>query len=366
MKTVKVNLKKKIDHSYNIFIGRKIFNFLCKFLEKNVKATKYAIICDSNVKKIIVKKFLEVMKRNGLKASIISFPAGEENKSLKTYSLLQENCLENGIDRKSAIVALGGGISGDLAGFVAATFMRGIQFIQVPTTLTAMVDSSIGGKTAVNLEKEKNTVGAFYQPKAVFIDVSLLKSLPKKEMRNGLAEAIKHAIIADEKYFSFIEKNLKKIFSKNENILTKLVYESCLIKAKIVEKDEKEKNLRQILNYGHTIGHAIESISKYSGISHGEAIAAGMNFEGEIAEILGYFAKKDLERQRKILIKTGFSIHLPKPTNRKKLVQLMRLDKKNIARNIFMTLPKTIGKMKTLNGKYAIPVSEKTILKALK
>ncbi len=364
MSKATVHLEKRVDNSYNIVIEKNLMGKIPGYLKKEELGNEYAIITDSNIEKIFGKKLLKDLNKKGLNACLLSFKAGERNKNLKTAKYLLEQMLKKGLDRNSAVIALGGGVVGDLAGFVAASYMRGIPYIQVPTSLLAMVDSSIGGKVAVDLEGGKNSCGAFYQPKKVFIDISALKSLPEAELKNGMAEVVKHAMIADKKLFVYLEKNLEGIFKRNEPVLEKIIKRNCEIKARIVEKDEKEKNLRKVVNYGHTIGHAIEVLTNYKKFTHGEAIAIGMNYEARIAEKLGYLGSREVERQNLLLKRIGLRIKMPE-FSAKELLRVMRKDKKAVGGKIQIVLPKNIGAMKTVNGQYGLNVSEKIIAAVL-
>jgi 3-dehydroquinate synthase len=272
--------------------------------------------------------------------------------------------LSAGFGRDSAVIALGGGVTGDLAGFVSATYMRGIPYIQVPTTLLAMVDSSIGGKTGIDVGAGKNLIGAFHQPVAVFIDPQLLSTLPKKHIRNGMAELAKHAVIADERFFSFLEENLEHIFELDEDMLEKALKRSCEIKAEVVEKDEREAGLRQILNYGHTIGHAIEKLSGYK-ILHGEAVAVGMMVEGLISCEMGYMEVAELQRQNKLLRKLGFSPRILGRFKVDDIISAMRTDKKVREGKMKMVLPRRIGEMASSQGEWSHPVRKNILVRAI-
>ncbi|MBI4053033.1 MAG: 3-dehydroquinate synthase [Candidatus Diapherotrites archaeon] len=359
---VKVRLKRPASESYDIVVGRNLSARAAEFIAKRLKAKKCAIISDS----IVTAKFAESLRvqieRKGSQASVISFPAGERSKSLATFALLQQKVFDAGLDRKSCIVALGGGVTGDVAGFAASTFMRGIALVQVPTTLLAMVDSSIGGKTGVDLPNGKNVVGAFKQPSAVFADLDYLNGLPGTELRNGSAEIAKHAVIADAKMFSFLEKNPG--FAGKPKLLAKIVEKNAAIKAKIVMADEKESNRRQVLNFGHTVGHAIESLTGYEKFSHGEAVAIGMMVEAKVAQKLGILAAKDADRIIALVESLGFSPALPK-FGARELIAEMRRDKKSRDGAIVMALPEKIGRMAKRNGSFGLAVPEKAVIETL-
>ncbi len=360
MERVHLNLRKKVNNSYDILIDKNLLSKIPLDLKKSKIGNRYLIITDSNIKGLFGKKLLAMMKKAGLKTDLISFKAGEQSKNLKVFGELIRKVHSLGLDRKSAIIALGGGVVGDIAGFVAACYMRGINYIQVPTSLLAMVDSSIGGKVAVDLSTGKNAVGNFCQPKKVYIDVSLLKKLPKRELINGLAEIIKHALIRDKSLFDSIDKNMSKILSRDHSILIKIIKRNCEIKARIVEKDEKESGLRKLVNYGHTIGHALETMTKYKKYSHGEGIAIGMILEGSIANKKGMLLRKELIKQNNLIKKVGLPVKLPK-INSNRLINELKKDKKVVGGKIEFVLLERIGK-----ARYGINVSNRIIKEAVK
>lgn len=343
MEICRVDLKEEVGNSYDIAIGRGLFDDIAIELKNKPIANAYAIITDSNVGKIYGKKLLKNIQDNNLHAHLIIFPAGEKSKTRKTKEKIENEMLNLGFGRDSCIIALGGGVVGDVAGFVAATYMRGIPYIQIPATLLAMVDSSIGGKVAVDTEHAKNAIGAFYQPKKVIIDLNFLKTLPKKELANGLAEVIKHALIKDKGFFHFIEKNIGKILKQDLEILKQTIKRSCEIKAEIVAEDEKEKGLRKILNYGHTIGHAIESALNYK-ISHGNAIAIGMSYAAKLSAKLGFLHEGSVIRQNNLLEYVGLphklSHHKLKP---RKILEFVQYDKKIANGKLNFVLLNSIG-----------------------
>ncbi|HLC64922.1 MAG TPA: 3-dehydroquinate synthase [Candidatus Nanoarchaeia archaeon] len=365
MEIVRISLKKRIDNSYPIYIGFNIAKFICSDLKKKSIGNKYLVISDSTTGKLFGPKLVSYMRKIGLKTDILLFPEGEKNKNLKTYSGLMESACKFGLDRKSAIIALGGGVAGDMAGFVAATYMRGINYVQVPTSLLAMVDSSIGGKVGVDLKCLKNAAGSFYQPKAVYIDIKFLESLPKKQMGCGLAEVIKYAVVADKNLFSFIEKNIEKLIKKDKDALAKVIKGDCKIKCSIVEKDELERDLRVVANYGHTIGHAIEAITNYREFNHGEAVAIGMNVAAHISNEMGFMPSSEVERQKKLLVKSGLPCLFPRNLNPAAVIGELHKDKKSFGEDIVFTLPERIGKTLRLKGTYRIKVPKSTIRKAI-
>lgn len=287
------------------------------------------------------------MRKKKIDAVLLTIPHGEKSKSLKTAEKLLTTMTLLGFTRQDAVITLGGGVVGDLGGFIASVFMRGINYIHVPTTLLAMVDSSIGGKTGVDLATGKNLAGTFHQPKAVLIDQTVLKTLPKDEILNGAAEIIKCGVIADEPLFNLLEKDIKKLLKLEKNITNKIITRCCKLKASIVSKDEKEGNLRKILNYGHTIGHAIELLSKHK-ISHGRAIAIGMILINQIAYKKNLLSGKSKERINNLIKNTGLvsrSENLKK-YNPDKLWEVMQRDKKVKDGKINFIIPTKIGKVR--------------------
>ncbi|MDK2835727.1 MAG: 3-dehydroquinate synthase [Thermosediminibacterales bacterium] len=297
------------ENSYTIFITNGEISKAGRFLRQYMRSPKVMIITDSTVNRLAGEEVKKSFLDEGLDVFVEEIPPGEKSKRLSVMESLFTAALEKRLDRDSVIVALGGGVVGDIAGFTAACYMRGIDYFQIPTTLLAQVDSSVGGKVAVNLPHAKNIIGAFHQPKSVFIDISVLKSLPEREFRAGLSEVIKYGIIWDWEFFEFLEKELDKIFFDfDEEKIIKAVKRSCEIKAHIVSKDEKEKGIRAILNFGHTIGHAVEAAGGYSRFRHGEAVAVGQYFEAKLAVFLGLVREDIVERIKAILIKAGLPI----------------------------------------------------------
>jgi len=345
MKTIKVNLKKTEDRSYDIFAEEGLLKKIGTILSSKPKR-RYAIISDSNVAAIYGKTVIKQIKNSGMEAILMTFKAGERSKNIHEAENLLNKLAKHGFTRHDAVIALGGGVTGDLAGFVASIFMRGIALIHIPTTLLAMVDSSIGGKTGINLKYGKNLAGTFHQPETVIIDPSVLKTLPEKEFLNGFAEIIKYSVIADEKLFCLLEKHCKKILGRNTGLLNQIIIQCTKIKASVIEKDEREKGLRMILNYGHTAGHAIERLSKYK-ISHGEAISIGMIIANEIGHKLGVLKKNHAMRIKDLLdhynLPTSAGHFLTQKNTPGKMWQIMQKDKKMQNSQIHFIIPKTIG-----------------------
>lgn len=353
-----VKLRKNVDISYDIQITTDLFQQIGAELRTNPVGDQYAIITDSNVKQLYGNTLLSELEANHLSVSLLHFPAGEESKNISIYQLLLQKLIHSGLTRKSVIIALGGGVVGDIAGFLAATYMRGIPYIQIPTTLLAQVDSSIGGKTALNLPEGKNLVGAFYQPIRVYVDPSFLLTLSTRHYNNGLVEIIKHGVIFDSTLFRYIETHISEIKARDIDTLSQLIFHSCKIKVNIVQQDEREQNLRVILNYGHTLAHALEQIEKYT-LFHGEAVAIGMNYAGKLAVTKCFWRQSERERQQRLL--KAFNLPTHSAQNSEQLISLMHRDKKGEKGKIMFVLPMTIGKMMSINGDYKIPIPEKEL-----
>src|SRR3989337_1262259 len=340
MKTIRVNLS---SNSYNIYIDNGILERVGDTLVKEKTPCKTLLITDKNIEKVYGNIVAESLIRNKFDVRIVSLKPGEDQKTLETAITLYDACFDHKLGRHSMIIALGGGVVGDISGFVASTFMRGIPFIQIPTSLLAQVDSSIGGKVAVNHPKGKNMIGSFYQPKAVFIDTDTLSTLPAPELVAGLVEVIKYGVIRDAELFEFIEKSLYGILQLNHHALLKIIATSCQIKANVVEEDEKEKHLRAILNYGHTIGHAIETVTNYKKYRHGEAVAIGMLYATKVAIDMGLTDNTVFERQFSLIKRLGLPLYTGlKP---EEIVKILYADKKAIAGKLRFILPTKIGEV---------------------
>ena len=315
-------------------------NYISIFVKKIAKKNeKVFCIIDSKIK----NKFSFRKEKN---ITVLTINCGEKIKTINGYKDLAEKLIKNNVNRKSVIVAIGGGTLGDLAGFVSSTVLRGLDFFLIPTTLLSQVDSSIGGKNGINTTYGKNLLGTFYQPREVLIDISVLDSLPKKEIRSGYAEIIKHALINDYVFFCWLEKNINKLLNLNKSILEKAIYKSIMIKLFYVRKDEKETLLdshsRAMLNFGHTIGHAIESHYNYKKFNHGEAISIGMITEAKISNYLGLLSSNELERIIKHFKKSRLKIYDNIIKNRS-LADKLSKDKKNFLNNINFSLIDKIG-----------------------
>lgn len=341
MESLKVKLG---DRSYKIYIGSNILGQIGAELKSAGFSSKIAVISNTTVSRLYGDIAAESIKTAGLNAITVTIPDGESFKNINTVHYIYSELLKNGLDRKSGIVALGGGVVGDIAGFVASTYMRGIEYAQVPTTLLAQVDSSVGGKTGVNHKLGKNMIGTFYQPRLVWIDVDTLKTLPKREMLAGIAEVIKYGIIKDEKLFEFMEKNRDRLFDLETDSLIHIIKNSCRIKAKIVSKDERESGLRAFLNYGHTVGHAVETITQYTQFLHGEAVAIGMNIEAKISLFLGLLKDKHALKIKSLIDAYELPSEIPSEIGADSLLEPMQLDKKTVGGEMKFILPEKIGR----------------------
>ncbi|MFC2140219.1 3-dehydroquinate synthase [Candidatus Auribacterota bacterium] len=339
MRRVKIELGKD---SYNIYIGIPSLKDIPRYLNRLSLFKKGVIITDQNVDHYYGTKVLRALKNGGYQVDKFVVPAGEKSKSLKVANDIYSFLNEKGIERKSFIIALGGGVVGDLAGFIASTYRRGIPFVQIPTTVLSQVDSSVGGKVAVNIPHGKNFVGSFYQPKVVLINLSVLKTLPKKEMSNGVAEVIKYGIIRDKSLFFYLEKNMQEFFKLEAAVLKKIILRSCQIKGEVVQKDEKEQGLREILNFGHTVGHTIEEIYRYKYISHGEAISLGMIAAAILSENRKKIGRETVERIIRLNKKADLPIIFKKDLL-EKVIDFLKYDKKVRAGKNRFVLMESLG-----------------------
>lgn len=324
MEIVQVGLA---ERSYNIHIGTGILPDLGGLCREAGLSGRAAVVTNSTVGALYLGTARQSLEASGYRVTVIEIPDGEEYKNTSTLELIYDGLLDAGLDRGAFIVALGGGVVGDIAGYAAATFLRGIQFVQVPTTLLSQVDSSVGGKTGINHPRGKNLVGAFYQPRFVLIDLSTLDTLPWREFLCGIAEVIKYGVVLDRKFFDFIKSEVKAISHIEKNALLKVVATSCRIKASVVERDEREGGLRAVLNYGHTIGHAVENLTGYGTFKHGEAVAIGMAKIAKLSSLKGLALPEETERIIGLLEEFGFSLELPK-FSIDEYVHVIGLDKK--------------------------------------
>jgi 3-dehydroquinate synthase len=340
MKAIKVRLGSR---SYDILIASGLLKELGRLLGNYSDFSKVAVITDKNVEKLYGQIVAESLAP--YKPRVVALEPGEGHKDLSTVESLYRTLLEHKLDRRSLIVALGGGVVGDIAGYVAATFMRGIAYVQVPTTLLAQVDSSIGGKTAVDLPEGKNLVGCFHQPRAVLIDPTTLETLPAVEVTEGMVEVIKYGVIKNPSLFRFLEAHLPGVLRLEPWHVERVIASSCKIKAWVVSKDEREETgLRSILNYGHTLGHALEALGGYKGYRHGQAVAMGMLLATRIAIKMGLTRENLLERQRELLLRVGAPGDY-NPAEVRQAFEILYRDKKAVGGRLRFVLPVRIGKV---------------------
>ncbi len=369
MPRVHLALKKSLDESYDIEIERGLFRRVASDLRMKRFAERYIVITDKTVGRHFAVSLCSALKREKLFLGKIVVPAGESSKSFTQLEKILEEMVKLDANRKTGVIALGGGMVGDLAGFAAAVFMRGIPLVQTPSSLLAMVDSSVGGKTAVDLPSGKNLAGAFWQPRKVYIDPEMLESLPRSQWKSGLAEAIKYGIIYDRSLFELFENNVeifkkesKRLLPSEWKIVEDIIHRCISIKANVVMKDEKESGLRQILNYGHTFGHVIENMSGYK-VLHGEAIAVGMRLAAALAVKLRYMPSSEMEKQNALFDTLGIGKAKTKGLI-KDFIQHMKKDKKSRG-ELRVVLVDRIGRCHQELGHFSVKVDEKTVKQVL-
>ena len=333
------------EKSYKIRIGACEINYLPDFLQQK-NYSKIFIITDENVAKLHLAKLESILQGHNITS--IKVASGEQSKSFAALEKTCEEILQQNVDRKSLIIAFGGGVVGDLAGFIASILLRGVDFVQVPTTLLACVDSSVGGKTAINSKSGKNLIGSFYQPKLVICDLNFLATLPQREFRAGYAEALKYGLIEDKEFFDFLDQNLEKIFANDTKILQKIITKSCEIKARIVSQDEKENGVRALLNFGHTFAHSFENELNYSNdLLHGEAVGIGMLMAAKMSQNLDMIDSNTFNTIKNHIEKSGLNFDLKKIRknwNHQNLTAHLYKDKKTEHQNLTFILLEKIGK----------------------
>lgn len=330
------------DRSYPIIIKNGLLKEIGNDLREKKIGNRYAVIADDYVASLYGDTFMAILASAGIAAELLTFPHGEARKTLATIGALAGQLAQLGFDRKDALIGFGGGVTGDLTGFLASAYMRGIPFVQVPTTLLAQVDSSVGGKTGVDIPEGKNLVGAFYQPRVVYIDIAMLKTLPHEELLGGLAEVIKYGVIRDANFFQFLYDNRQKILLLDQELIAKTVFTCCQIKADVVSQDEMESGMRRILNFGHTLGHAVEGASDYT-IIHGLAVAIGMAAAAKLAVLAGFLAPEVATKIRDILVAYGMPVDIPKNLDRDRMKRYILADKKTVGGKVHYVLPTEIG-----------------------
>jgi 3-dehydroquinate synthase len=329
--------------SYPILIGGGLLREVGVRLAAAGCRGSLALVADAGVATLYAPAVAASLKEAGFTSTLIEIPAGEQSKSLECLGGLYARFAAAGLDRRAAVVALGGGVVGDLAGFAAATYLRGIDFVQVPTTLLAQVDASVGGKTAIDIPAGKNLVGAFHQPRLVLVDLQTLETLPEPDFRSGLAEVIKYGVIADPVLFALLEARRQEILARSEGLLAEIVSRSCEIKAEVVGADEREAGLREILNYGHTLGHAVEAVAGYGRYLHGEAVAIGMAAAASLGVRLGLLPAETAARIEALIASFGLPERLREPLDPDALLAAMHRDKKARAGSLRFVLARTLG-----------------------
>lgn len=347
------------ERSYLIHIGGGLLGRIPSLLDGVDPDAMTVLVTDTKVNSLYGRELSRKLLSAGRSSHTIELPPGEQTKTLSWAGTLYDRLVDVHADRTTLLLALGGGVIGDLTGFVAATFMRGIPYVQIPTTLLSQVDSSVGGKTAVNHPKGKNIIGAFYQPRAVYIDTEALNSLPKREFIAGLAEVVKYGVISEADFFSYISENLPAILSMEPEVLTYLIERSCTIKARVVAEDEREDGVRAILNFGHTLGHAVESLSGYGVLMHGEAVSIGMAYAARLSREMGLCPRADTEQLVSLLNALGLPTELPE-LDPGEIIRAMARDKKAVRGMNRMVLMERIGKVVIKEG-----IGEDLLLKSL-
>jgi len=345
MKKIKISLK---DNRYNIWIKPGLLDEAGECITRVTSSKSIIAISDKTVSKLYARRLLKNLSGIGKNPVLITVQDGEDSKSIETLKEIYTQLIHLKVKRDSIIIALGGGVVGDLAGFTAATFLRGIPYIQIPTTLLAQVDSSVGGKTAINHSLGKNLIGSFYQPLLVLIDPLLLKTLDKREINSGLGEIIKYCLIKKNNLFDLLNNNIDSFYTLSDiNLISQVIYQCCRVKADIVSKDEKEKNLRIILNFGHSIGHALEAVTDYTFFRHGEAVLYGITWAAFVSHKKGLIKKSDF-KQIETLIESISLPPIPETINENKLFEKTLIDKKQTHQGLNVILLKAIGKTKIL------------------
>lgn len=363
MSKFRVELKKVVDDSYDVQIGQNLIPVLLDDIKDGLagRIKKFAVITDSTVKPLYGESVLSALREADYEADLFVFPAGEKSKVRATKEMLEDAMLAKEYRRDCCVIAVGGGVVTDLAGFLAGTFGRGVPFINYATTLLSAADASIGGKTAVDTDLATNLIGLIYQPLKVYVDIDTWKTLPEKQMVNGLAETVKHACLADMELFQYLENHSQEILACDAGACTYISEHNCAVKYKVVMKDEKEKNLREILNLGHTVGRAIETVSGYR-LLHGEAVAIGMAAQVLLGCECGYLTKEECDRVIALMEKVGLPVAIPEYIDRENLVQKLYTDKKVRDGKLRFVFQKGIGEVMTFGDEvYAREVAEDEI-----
>lgn len=362
MSIFQVELKKVVDDSYEIEVGRTLARKLAEDLQNGLMGSvrRFALITDSNVEKLYARKIFRLLTDTGFSGEIFSFPAGEKSKTREMKAALEDRMLQAGFRRDCFVLAVGGGVVSDLAGFLAGTYGRGVPFINYATSLLAAADASVGGKTAVDTPLATNLIGLFYQPKKVYIDIDCWNTLPEREVSSGLAETVKHACLADADFFAYLEQHMDGIRAGSPEACEYIARRNCEIKYRVVMKDERESGLREVLNLGHTVGRAIETLSGYR-LLHGEAVSIGLAAECALAVRLGLMTAEEESRVKALLSRAGLPVHIPDDTDREALVRKLYTDKKVRNGCLRFVVQKGIGQIAEFRpGVFATEVSEDT------
>lgn len=338
MKELRVELK---DKAYPIYIGSDLLRDKT-ILQRHVKSKQVLIVSNTTIAPLYLDKVLANL--DGFQVKVIELPDGEQYKNLENIEKIFNCLLEQKFSRNATLIALGGGVVGDMGGFAAACYQRGIPFIQIPTTVLAQVDSSVGGKTGVNHPLGKNMIGAFYQPQCVIADMDVLDTLDDRQLLAGIAEVIKYGLIRDLEFFEWLESNIALLLARDKKALSYVIERSCINKAEIVAEDEFESGIRAILNLGHTFGHAIETGMGYGKYLHGEAVAIGMGYAADLSNRMGWITDADVDRVLALLKQAGLPVEPPKEMTTEQFIDLMAVDKKNVDGNIRLILLESIGK----------------------
>ena len=361
-------LKKVVDDSYEIEIGNGLEARLIDDLKSGLvgKLRRFAVVTDSNVRPLYADKIDSMLKEAGFISNIIEFPAGEKSKTRAVKEYVEDKMLELGYRRDCCVIAVGGGVVSDLAGFTAGTFGRGVPFINYTTTLLAAADASIGGKTAVDTPLATNLIGLFNQPKKVYIDLSAWKTLEKRELISGLAETIKHGCLGDKELFEYLEENIEKVFDIDPEVCRYISEHNCSVKYKVVMQDERESGLREILNLGHTVGRAVETVSDYR-LTHGEAVSIGLIAQARLGEELGDISHENVQRVTKLCERAGLPVAIPDYIDREVLIKKLYTDKKVRDGKLRFVFQKEIGEMVCFGeNSYGLEIAEEQIAEIIK
>ena len=353
MKRLRLELKKDTDRSYDVLVGRDILGGLHKEIQRLGSFSSYGLVTDEVVRPLVAEPLQNQLRSDGIDTTLIALPPGESAKTMETVLDLCQQLLGHGFDRSSLLVAIGGGVVGDITGFAAAIYMRGIPYIQVPTTLLAQVDSSLGGKTGVDLPAGKNLLGAFHQPRLVLCDLNVLSSLPTGARREGFAEVIKAALIQDPELFSILEREGADLLDTNNPLLETIIAKACEVKCQVVHRDEHESGLRRILNFGHTLGHALEAAANYN-IFHGQAVAIGMGLALRLSRQWTGLSEDSADRALNLIQKFGLPTDIPENIDPEALLVPLEKDKKIQADICHFVLLEEIGRVAI----HPIPVNE--------